>query len=341
MKAVRFHQHGGIDQLRYEEAPEPELSYGEVLIRVRACALNHLDLWIRQGQRGAVPLPHILGSDIAGILEMVAEGVVGMEPGRRVIVSPGLSCGRCRQCLSGKDNMCPSYSIIGAWADGGYAEYVKVPAVNVLPMPENLSYEEVAAFPLVFLTAWHMLVTRAHLQAGEEVLVHAAGSGVGSAAIQIAKLLGGMVITTAGSDEKLEKAKALGADAVINYAKTDFYEEVLRLTEGKGVDVVIDSVGSETFTKSLGCLAIMGRLVSCGVTSGDMASIDIRRVFSRQLNILGSYIGSKAELMEVLPLLGSRKLRPVVDRVLPLTEAAAAQRLMEERRNFGKIVLVP
>jgi len=340
MKAVRIHQHGDIDQLRYEDAPDPELSPSDVLVRVKACALNHLDIWTRQGRAGVkVPMPHILGSDVAGVVEAVGNAVTDTPIGMPVVVSPGISCGKCEACLSGQDNLCPSYNILGTITDGGYAELVKVPAVNVLAKPLDLTFEEAAAVPLVFLTAWHMLVGRARVQPGETVLVQAAGSGVGSAAIQIAKLFNARVITTASSDEKLEKARQLGADELINYVQKDFQTEVRRLTTGQGVDVVIEHVGAATFENSVRVLARNGRLVTCGATAGPEANIDLRYVFSRHLNILGSYMGSKAELIEVLKFFPTGQLKPVVYQALPLSEAALAQELMQDRRNFGKIVL--
>ncbi|MBI2846877.1 MAG: zinc-binding dehydrogenase [Chloroflexi bacterium] len=342
MKAVRMHGFGGPEVLKYEDAPKPTISHGDVLVRVKACALNHLDIWVRQGSRGQeLAMPHILGSDISGVVEAVAEGVADVQPGQEVIVSPGLSCGRCERCLAGEDNKCPSYNIIGTRADGGYAEYVKVPTVNIIPKPQNLSFEEVASVSLVFLTAWHMLVAKARVKAGEDVLVHAAGSGVGIAAIQIAKLFGAKVIATAGTEEKLTKARSLGADEAINYSATDFAEEVRKLVGRKGVDVVFDSVGADVFEKSLRVLGTGGRLVTCGVTAGASVNMDIRYLFSRQLTLFGSYMGSKGELLQLMPFFQSGKLKPVVHAVLPLKDAAKAHQLMMDRKNFGKIVLVP
>ncbi len=342
MKAVRFHAHGGVENLIYEEAPDPSIRGDEVLVRVRACALNHLDIWVRNGIPGVkIPLPHILGSDIAGEVAQVGDLVTRVKGGERVLIAPGLSCGQCLPCLSGRDNLCRQYTIIGSRTDGGYAEYVKIPEVNVIPIPGSLSFEEAAAIPLVFLTAWHMLVTRAGIRPGDEVLVIAAGSGVGSAAIQIAKLFGARVIATAGSDEKLAKAKALGADEVINHTTQDLAQEVRRLTDKRGVDIIFEHVGSAVWEKCLVSLAHGGRLVTCGATSGYEGRTDIRYLFSRQLSLLGSYMGSKGELLELLRFFPQGRLRAVVDRTLPLQEAREAHRLMEERRHFGKLVLIP
>lgn len=340
MKAVRIHQHGDIDQLRYEEAPEPQVSPDEVVIRVRASALNHSDVWARTGQGYRnIPMPHILGADVAGTVEAMGQAVKGITMGSQVVVSPGISCGTCQFCLSGDDNMCPSYIILGTMVDGGNAEFVKVPAINVLPMPQGLSFEEAAAVPLVFLTAWHMLVTKAQVKPGDDVLVHAAGSGVGSAAIQIAKLFGARVITTASRDEKLEKARGLGADVTVNYASSDFSQEVRKVVGRKGAEIVIDSVGADVLEKSIPLLATNGRLVTCGATAGPTATVDIRYIFIRNLAILGTYMGSKAELITVLKFFPTGQLKPVVHRVLPLQEAAEAHRIMDDRENFGKIVL--
>lgn len=342
MKAVVFHEHGGIGKLRYEDRPEPVVRDNEVLVRVKACALNHLDIWARIGLPGIqIPLPHISGNDICGEVVSTGRLVTRARSGDAVIVSPGLSCGVCEYCLSGRDNMCRSYKIIGYLTDGGYAELVSVPEVNIIPKPEWLKPEEAAAVPLVFMTAWHMLVTRAAVSPGEYVLILGAGSGVGSAAIQIAKLLGAHVIATAGSQEKLRLARVLGADDVINHNEQDITAEARRITEKRGVDIVFEHVGSATWEKSVKALAVGGRLVTCGATTGYMGQTDIRYVYSRQLSILGSYMASKAELLKVIELVRQRRLKPVVDKVYPLAEAARAQERMEKREHFGKIVLRP
>jgi len=342
MKAVIFNQHGGPEVLAYTEVPDPTFKANEVLIEVRACALNHLDIWARRGLRGIeISLPHILGNDVAGVVREVGELVTWIKPGEEVLVQPGVSCGHCVACLEGRDNMCPEYDIIGYRRDGGYAELLAVPGVNVFPKPANLKWEEAAALPLVTVTAWHMLVTRAKVQPGETVLVHAAGSGVGSIGIQVAKLRGARVIATAGSDTKLLKAKELGADEVVNYSNQEWPKEVKRLTEKAGVDVVFEHTGAETWASSIAVLKNNGRLVTCGATSGFDARTDIRRVFYRHLSILGSFMGSKGELLEAMKFVERGQIRPVVDRTLPLAEARLAHELLEDRAQFGKIVLTP
>ncbi len=341
MKAIVFHEHGDPSVLRYAEVAEPKIGPTEVLVRVRACALNHLDLWVRRGLPGiSIPLPHIPGSDISGEVARVGDSVTRVKVGQRVLLAPGISCGQCPQCLAGEDNLCRRYTLFGYMVDGGCAEYVKSPEVNVIPIPGDLSFEEAAAVPLVFLTAWHMLITRAKLRPGEDLLVLGAGSGVGSAAVQIGKLIGARVLATAGSDAKLAKARELGADEVINHSRQKIADEVKRLTDRRGVDVVFEHVGTVTWDASLMSLAPSGRLVTCGATTGYQAHVDIRYLFSRNLSILGSYMGSKAELYDVLHLIAQRKLRAVIDRTLPLEECALAHELMERREQFGKIVLL-
>jgi 2-desacetyl-2-hydroxyethyl bacteriochlorophyllide A dehydrogenase len=341
MKAVLFREHGGPEKLSYEDMPTPTVGAGEVLVRVKACALNHLDIWIRQGNPAyPMPLPHVSGSDVAGVVEQVGAQVEDVTAGQRVFVSPGRSCWRCDQCLAGRDNFCRSYGILGAITYGGYAEYVKVPFRNVLPIPENLSFEQAAAFPLVSVTASHMLFALAGLQHGETVLIMGAGSGVGSMAVQMAKLAGARVMTTVGSDDKIPKAVILGADAVINHAKEKVAERVKLLTEGRGVDVVIEHIGPEVWDTCLHSLAKGGRLVTCGATTGGDVKLNLRYVFSRQLTIKGSYMGTRAELVKVAELMGQGRLIAVIDRTYPLKEARAAQEQMLSRRFFGKIVLV-
>jgi len=342
MKAVIFKQHGGPEVLEFADAPDPKPRANEVLIEVKACALNHLDIFVRNGLPGIeIPLPHILGNDIAGVVREVGELVTWVKADDEVMVQPGVSCGHCDACLSGRDNLCREYDMIGYRRNGGYAQFVSVPGVNVFPKPANISWEEAAALPLVTVTAWHMLVGRANIRPGEDVLVHAAGSGVGSVAIQIAKLHGARVITTASSDEKLAKARELGADETINYTRDDWPKEVKRLTERRGVDVVFEHTGSETWPGSISSLKNDGRLVTCGATSGFDARTDLRQVFYRHLTILGSFMGSKAELLEAMKFVRQGKIRGVVDRVLPLSEAKQAHELLESRGQFGKVVLQP
>jgi NADPH:quinone reductase-like Zn-dependent oxidoreductase len=342
MKAAVIHEHGGPEVLRYEEAPDPVAGPGEVLVRVRASSLNHLDLWNRRGLAGrSMPFPHILGNDIAGEVAALGGPLEGIAAGQRVMLSPGTSCGRCAACLSGQDSSCRQYRILGYQVHGGYAELVRCPAANVIPIPDHIAFEDAAAFPLVFLTAWHMLVARAQVRLGEDVLVWAAGSGVGMAAIQIAKLMGARVIATAGRGDKLERARALGADEVIDHHQQDVAAEVRRLTGKKGVEIVIEHVGQATWERSLQCLAHRGRLVTCGATTGPQGATDLRFVFSKQLTLMGSYMGSKAELLEAAPHFFARRLRPVVHQVLPLAEARRAHEVMQASEHFGKIVLTP
>ncbi|MGH9714859.1 MAG: zinc-binding dehydrogenase [Candidatus Acidiferrales bacterium] len=340
MKAIVYSEHGGPEVLRYTDAPDPQIGADEVLVRVRACALNHLDLWLRKGIPGVpIPLPHIPGSDISGEVAQVGQKVTNVKVGARVMLQPGISCGQCPKCLAGEDNHCRSYTLFGQMVDGGCAEYVKSPAVNVVPIADNISFEQAAAFPLVSLTAWHMLITRAQLKPAETVLVLAAGSGVGTAAIQIAKATGARVIATAGSDEKLAKAKELGADAVINHSKQEISAEVKKLTGRRGVDVVFEHVGQATWEQSIRSLTPGGRLVTCGATSGYVGTLDIRYLFTRQVSLLGSFMGSKAELFSALELLRRGLLKPVIDVVLPLADCAKAHERLEHREQFGKIVL--
>ena len=340
MKAIVYAEHGGPEVLRYTDVPEPVIGVGEVLVRVRACALNHLDLWLRRGIPSLkIPLPHIPGSDIAGEMARVGDGVTNVKVGDRVMLQPGISCGACQKCLAGDDNLCKSYRIFGEMVDGGCAEYVKAPSVNCVPIPEGVSFEAAAAFPLVSLTAWHMLIARAKLQPAETVLVLAAGSGVGSAAIQIAKASGAWVIATAGSDAKLARARELGADEVINHSTEKIATEVKRLTGRRGVDVVFEHVGEATWNESIRSLVPGGRLVTCGATTGYNGAIDIRYLFTRQISLLGSFMGSKADLLAAVEFLKRGLLKPVIDVALPLEKCTEAHRRLEQSEQFGKIVL--
>jgi NADPH:quinone reductase-like Zn-dependent oxidoreductase len=340
MRAVVIRRHGGPEVLEEAEVQDPIPGAGEVLVSVRACALNHLDLWTRSGlPRRTVPFPHILGNDVAGEVLSLGSDLPGIAIGQRVMLSPGVSCGRCAMCLSGADNVCRSYRLLGAQIPGGYAEKVVCPAANLVPLPDTIPFEEAAAFPLVFLTAWHMLVARARLVPGEDVLVWAAGSGVGMAAVQVAKHWGARVIATAGSQDKLDRARELGADHVVNHRTGDVLAEVKRLTGRKGVEVVIEHVGQATWERSVLALAHRGRLVTCGATTGPAGATDLRHLFSKQLSLLGSYMGSKAELLDVAQVFFRGKLRAVVDTVMPLGEARAAHERMAASGHFGKIVL--
>ena len=340
MKAIQFQQHGGPEVLKYVDAPDPIIRANEVLVHVRACALNRLDLWVRQGLPNvSIPLPHIPGSDVAGEIAQVGADVTTVCIGQKVVLAPGVTCGKCAACLAGLDNRCRQFTNLGYMIDGGCAEFVRVPEVNCLPHPENLSFEQAATIPLVFQTAWHMLVARAEVQPGEDVLILGAGSGVGSAAIQIAKFLGAQVIATAGTDEKLAKARELGADHLIHHKSKKIREEVRRITNKRGVDVVFEHVGTATWDDSLASLAASGRLVTCGATTGFDAKVDLRFLFSRQLSLLGSYMGTKNDLRTVMKLVAAGRLKPVVDRAFPLSEAAAAHTYLESGAQFGKVVL--
>jgi NADPH:quinone reductase-like Zn-dependent oxidoreductase len=340
MKAVRFHEHGGLDRLRYEDAPDPVAGPGEILVQVKACALNYLDLWERRGLPGIrFPLPHISGSDVAGIVASVGPGVASVKPGDRTILFPATSCMTCEMCYSGRENLCRKYSPLGYMIDGGYAELLKVPAVNALPFPETLDFAEAASIPLVFTTAWHMLVEKAGIRDLDTILVLGAGSGVGSAAIQIARFFHANVIATAGSSAKLEKARELGADHVIDHSRQSIRDEVRRITGKRGVDIVFEHIGSATWEDSIASLASGGKLVTCGATTGYEGRIDLRILFARQVTLAGSYMGTKRDLLNVLRLVNESYLRPVVHEVLPLADAARAQELVEKRAHFGKVVL--
>jgi NADPH:quinone reductase-like Zn-dependent oxidoreductase len=337
MKAILIREHGGLDKLTMAEVPDPVPQPGQAVVRVRAVALNHLDLWLRRGVQGhTFPLPMIPGSEVTGVIEQVDDP--NWRAGDEVIVAPGYSCGHCIACLSGNDPLCRNYGLFGETISGGAAEKIAVPIRNLIRKPAALSFAEAAAFPLDMLTAWHMLIARAQLRIGETVLVHAGGSGVGSAAIQIAKLFGATVYATAGTAAKASRAQALGADATIVYTETDFLDEVRRLTGKRGVDIVFEHVGGETFERSLRALTRGGRLVTCGATTRGEATINLRLVFFKLLSILGSTMGSLAELHQIVKLVEQGRLHPVIDRVLPLAEVAEGHRVLEAREAFGKIV---
>jgi NADPH:quinone reductase-like Zn-dependent oxidoreductase len=330
MKAMVLREHGGPDVIKLEQIPVPEAGPGQVRVRIRAVALNHLDIWVRRGGPAfKLEYPHRLGSDIVGEL----------DNGTKVVVQPGLSCGKCAACLGGHDNLCRWYRILGENAQGGYAEYIVVPEANIAPYPERLTWVQAAASILTNLTAWQMLVHKGQVAPGDTVLVQGAGSGIGVAAIQIAKLFGARVIATASTDDKLARAKALGADEVVNYTTGDFVAECRRLTDKRGVDIVIEHVGGEVFEKSIKAVRNGGRIVTCGATAGFHPAIDLRHIFFRQVEVLGSTMASKADLLAVLGHVAAGKINPVVHEVLPLERAADAHRLLEERRAFGKVVL--
>jgi NADPH:quinone reductase-like Zn-dependent oxidoreductase len=342
MKVARIHQHGGPEVLVYEEVPDPQIKANEVLVRVRAGALNHLDLFVRAGIPGMkFAMPHILGSDIAGEVVQVGDLCERVKPGWRVLLSPGLSCRQCEQCLNGQDNLCRRFTMFGYAKDGGNAELLAAPEYSVIPIPDDLSFEEAAATPLVFLTAWHMLMARARLQPGEDVLVLAASSGVGMAAIQIAKMFQCRVIATAGGEEKMARARELGADFAIDHYRQDISAEVRRITAKKGVDVVVEHVGIATWQKSLESLAPAGRLVTCGATTGYDARVDLRFLFSKQWSLLGSFMGPMGELHQVLKFVFRKQLKPIIDSVYPLSEIRAAHERLERKEQFGKVIVRP
>jgi len=330
MRAVRISEFGDPAVLETTEVPEPEAGDGSVRVKVRACGLNHLDLRVRRGEFPYLDLPLVPGSDVAG---------VNVETGERVVLYPVVSCERCPLCLEGREHLCREMRILGVHRDGGYAEEISVPPRNVIPVSDVWDFEEWAATPIVFLTAWHALVGRANLRVGETILIHSVGSGLGSAAVQIASAGGSTVIATASTDAKLERARELGAHETINYRDRDFADAVREFTRGAGVDVVFDHIGGATFEESVSCLARGGRLVSCGETGHPSATLALRPFFNRERTILGAYLGSRKEFMDVLQLLARKTLRPVVDATFPLDRAAEAQRYLEDRHAFGKVVL--
>ncbi|WP_234553916.1 zinc-binding dehydrogenase [Thermus caliditerrae] len=340
MKAVVMEARGGPEVLKAMEVPTPEPGPKEVRIRVKAAALNHLDVWVRKGVASPkLPLPHVLGADASGVVDAVGPGVIAFAPGDEVVVNPGLSCGHCERCLAGEDNLCAKYEILGEHRWGAYGEYLVVPEVNLLRKPSNLSFVEAAAIPLTFLTAWQMVVDKLGVRPGEDVLVMAAGSGVSVAAIQIAKLFGARVIATAGSEDKLRRAKELGADETVNYTHPDWYKEVRRLTGGKGADKVVDHTGALYFEGVIRATANGGKIAIAGASSGYEGTLPFAHVFFRQISILGSTMGSKSRLFPILRFVEQGRLKPVVGQVLPLEAAAEGHRLLEERRVFGKVVL--
>jgi NADPH:quinone reductase-like Zn-dependent oxidoreductase len=339
VKAVRFHEHGGPEVLRYEDAPDPAPAPGRVVVRVLACALNHLDLWQRRGlDRVRLPLPHISGSDVAG--EIADGGDSEFPPGMRVMLQPGLRCGACRACAEGRDNQCVRYDVLGLQSDGGYAELVSVPAENVIPIPDHVDVVHAAAFPLTFLTAWHMLVTRAGIREGDVVLVLAGGSGVGQATIQLARHFGARVFATS-APAKAGRTRELGAEDVFDHYNADFARDVKRATGGRGADIVVEHVGEATWARSVRALANGGRIVTCGATTGTAGSIDLQHLFARQLSVLGSYMGRFSELRAAAPLFFEGRIAPAIDEVFPLARATEAQQRLEEKGQFGKIVLTP
>jgi NADPH:quinone reductase-like Zn-dependent oxidoreductase len=339
MKALYYDEQKGYQGIKLGDFPVPEPAEDEVLVRIKAFSLNHLDLWIMNGNYPvAIPLPHIFGSDAAGVVEKTGKTVRHIKPGDEVILFPGLSCGFCEQCLAGRDNECASFSILGTATPGVAAEFAKVPGANVFKKPEGLSFEQAAGVGITLTTAWNSLVLRAGIRQGETVLVHAAGSGAGSALIQVARLFNARVITTVGDDWKAEKARALGVDVVINYRKEDFAEAVKRATGGRPVDIAVDHVGAATFNKSLSCLGRGGRLVTFGSTSGDEVPLGLRYVFGKNITIHGVYVGPRAAMHQYLRLM-PHKLSTVIDSVFEFEDAKKAYEKLSSRQVFGKIVV--
>jgi len=338
MKTVRIHEFGRPEVLCYEDVLDPQPRKDQVLVRVKACSLNHLDLWARKGLPG-IKLPHILGSDVAGEIVEVGEYVHGLGAGQRVLLSPMYFCNHCAKCVSGLQNQCPEFSVLGNRVDGGNCELIAARPDSVFPIPDSLDFVDAASVPLVFLTAWHMLVARGGLRPGQMVLVLGANSGVGIAAIQVAKLFNATVIATAGDERKMQRAIELGADHVVNHYQQKISDEVRKITRREGVDIVIEHVGPATWEESMKSLKPSGTLVTCGATTGPNVSIDLRFLFARQLSLLGSYMGTLGELHEVLKHVFSGRLKPVIDRTFPLSETRAAHEYMESSQMFGKIVL--
>lgn len=342
MKAIVFERCGGPEVLELRDVPEPVLRPDEVRIGVKACGINHLDLWVRRGLPGLDPeMPHIPGNDVVGVALEVGAAVRHVRPGDRLLVNPTLSCGQCPACLKGDDNLCRQHDVLGRRRNGGYAEQVAVPGANCLAFPEKLEWAEAAAVPLVFLTAWHMLVGRAQVRPGEDVLICGASGGVGTAAVQVTKLLGARVIATAGSAERCARVRALGADETIDHSREDIAARARDLTGRKGVEVAFEHVGGAVFEAAVKALARDGRLVTCGATIGHEVKFDLNLLFGRHLAVFGSWMSRRGELAEVLKFVADGRLKPVVEAVLPLAEARRAHELLEARRVFGKVVLVP
>jgi NADPH:quinone reductase-like Zn-dependent oxidoreductase len=343
MKALAFNEFGGPDKLRYQDVPDPKIKPNEVLVRVRACALNHLDLFVREGIPALkTPLPFWTGCDIAGEVAEVGAAVTGVKVGERVAVNPNLTCGRCEFCMQGEDSLCVRYGILGEHAPGGLAELVAVRGDNVLPLPATVSFEDAASFILTNMTAWRMVVTQGRVRPGQDVLVIGVGGGVSSTAVQIARLCGARVIVTSSDDAKLEKARALGAEVGINYKKNpDWAKHVFEATGKRGVDVVIENVGAATWKDSIRSLKGGGRLVTCGSTSGPIGETMIPLVFWKQVHIIGSTMANRKEFHDVMGQLFAGRLRAIVDEVVPLKDGAAAQQRLAEGKQFGKIVLTP
>ncbi|HYR07374.1 MAG TPA: zinc-binding dehydrogenase [Longimicrobium sp.] len=341
MRAAIFHEHGGPEVVRIEQVLRPDPGDGQVLVQVRASAMNHLDLWVRRGIPIETTMPHIGGSDIAGVIAEVGEGVDEARVGERVVINPSLWCGRCTQCARGEESMCERFRILGEHTDGGFAEFVLADADHVYRIPDEMPFEEAAAIPISYMTAWRALVTRAVLKPGEDVLVIGASGGTALAAVQIARLMGARVFAVTSGAEKVERIRALGADVVYDRAETDWSKAVYKDTGKRGVDVVVENVGGATWTGSVRALANGGRLVTYGGTAGPRVELDVRTVFWRQIQVIGSTMASRGEFEDVLRVIFAGRLKPVIDSVLPLDDARLAHERLEAGGQVGKIVLVP
>jgi NADPH:quinone reductase-like Zn-dependent oxidoreductase len=341
MKATVFHEQGDTSVLRVEEMPQPTPGLTDVIVKVHACGVNRLDIYSRTGRTKIAPMPHISGSEVAGEIVALGDAVSGLSVGQAIAVAPYLFCGQCEFCRVGEEVICLKSDIVGLGNQGGYAEYIRVPAANVVALPKGVDFIAAAAVGLAAITAWHMLTRQAPLRPGQDVLVHAAGSGVGSAAIQIARLCGARVITTVGSAAKMEHARQLGADEVINYREQDFLQEVRRITGKRGVDVVVEHVGEETWDKSVACLTRRGRLVTCGATTGNEGKVNLWSMFAKEISLIGSYGGTRQDLAEVLQLVARGHFHPVVAGTYTLEQVGQAQLLMENREQFGKLIVTP
>ncbi len=347
MKAVVFTEQGEVEVLQYQDIVEPTLLEGEILVKVKSCAVNYLDIHARRNRPEIkqkleeTGTPHILGSDIAGEIAEISGTHSELVVGDRILLAPCIPCGVCTDCVEGYENLCDTQQLLGFQTNGGYAEFVKAPAKNAIRIADKLPFVEASALPIAYLTAWHMLITRSQLRAGEDVLILGAGGSVGSAGLQIAKLVGARIFATASTDEKLARAKQFGADVTINYSNVDFSEVILEETDGRGADVVLEHVGAATWEKSISSLAKNGRLVSCGVTTGNIGEINIRKMYQKQLTIMGSALGTPTELRTLVRLAEQRRLIPIIDRTFPLEHAGEAHQLLESRKNFGKVCLLP
>jgi NADPH2:quinone reductase len=342
MKAVRIHGFGGRDALQYEDSPKPECPTDKVILEVKAVSINHLDIWVRGGLPGiTIPLPLIMGSDAAGIISEVGADVVGWQVGDEAVVQPGTFCGECYLCSSGKENYCPQYGILGETENGVQAEYVSLSPVNIYPKATHLRFEDAASMPLVFMTAYQMLITRAELQKGETVLIYGGTSGIGSAAIQIAKNQCASVIATVGAESKIDHARKMGADHVILHSAPDWAEKVNDMIGKAGVNVIFEHVGPATWPQSMRLLARGGRIVTCGATTGSNVDFDLRHLFMKQQTILGSTMSDLKSFKAVMDKINGDVFQPFVDTVLPFKKVQEAHKLIENREHIGKVVLIP